>query len=134
MNPIYKLDNLIKTLATNLSPVILLLTRVIIGYMFLLHGLQKLTGGVELTSLMGVGGIIETLGGIFIILGLFTRFTAFILAGQMAVAYFMFHASAETLFNPVENQGELAVLYSMTYLILMITGAGRISLDAKFNK
>ncbi|AWI50810.1 DoxX family protein, possible membrane protein [Actinobacillus minor 202] len=126
-----------------LSPVILLLARVVIGYMFLLHGTAKffefpmsMTGGngsVPLFSIYGVGGIIEIVGGLFTILGLFTRPTAFLLAGQMAYAYFFMHMTADTIFDPLTNKGELAVMYCMAFLILLVTGAGKLSLDAKLN-
>jgi len=128
------MNNLFAKLSIALTPSILLLTRIIIGYMILLHGLQKLTSDMPLLSLMGIGGIIETVGGLFIMIGLFTRTAAFLLAGQMAVAYLMFHASMATFFNPLANQGELAVLYAMAFLLLFSTGAGKFSLDAKINK
>lgn len=124
-----------------LSPVVLLLVRVVAGYMFLLHGTSKffefpmsMTGGngsVELFSIYGAAGILEIVGGLFIILGLFTRPTAFLLAGQMAYAYFFVHASADTLFLPLINKGELAIMYCMMFLMFIITGAGKFSLDSK---
>lgn len=128
------MNNLFAKLSDTLSPALLLVTRIIIGYMIVLHGLQKLTGDMPLLSLMGVGGLIEAVGGLLIMLGLYTRAAAFLLAGQMAVAYLMFHASAATFFNPLENQGELALLYSMAFLLLLVTGAGKLSLDAKISK
>ncbi|AGH38804.1 Bifunctional phosphoribosylaminoimidazolecarboxamide formyltransferase/IMP cyclohydrolase [Bibersteinia trehalosi USDA-ARS-USMARC-188] len=128
-------------LIENLRPYALLIARVIAGYMFLLHGTAKffefpvsMTGGngaVAFFSIYGAAAVLELVGGIFIILGLFTRLTAFILSGQMAVAYFMFHASAETLFQPMLNKGELAALYSLFFLVLIFTGAGKIALDHK---
>ncbi|OOR98365.1 hypothetical protein B0187_08835 [Haemophilus paracuniculus] len=129
------------SLIEKLSPFVLLLARVVSGYMFLLHGTSKffefpmsMTGGngsVELFSIYGVGGIIEIVGGLFIILGLFTRPTAFLLAGQMAYAYFFMHAKAENLFLPLLNGGELAIMYCMMFLVFIITGAGKFSLDNK---
>ncbi|MDY3330718.1 MAG: DoxX family protein [Pelistega sp.] len=134
-----------ENLSTQLSSVILLVTRVLIGYMYLLHGTSKffevpvsLTGGngsVELFSIFGLGGILEIGGGLLLILGLFTRPAAFILAGQMAVAYFMFHVgSSGIIFDPLSNKGEVAALYSLTFLLLMYTGAGKFSLDTKLAK
>lgn len=124
-----------------LSPVVLSLVRVVAGYMFLLHGTSKffefpmsMTGGngsVELFSIYGAAGILEIVGGLFIILGLLTRPTAFLLAGQMAYAYFFVHASADTLFLPLINKGELAIMYCMMFLVFIITGAGKFSLDSK---
>lgn len=128
-------------LLENLRPYALLIARVIAAYMFLLHGTAKffefpvsMTGGngaVGLFSVYGAAAILELVGGVLLILGLFTRATAFILSGQMAVAYFMFHATTETLFQPMLNKGELAALYSVFFLVLVFTGAGKISLDHK---
>ena len=124
-----------------LSPVVFLLARVVIGYMFLLHGTAKffefpfsMTGGngsVPLFSMYGVGGILEIGGGLLLALGLFTRPISFLLAGQMAYAYFFMHMSAETIFNPLANKGELAIMYCMAFLIFMVIGPGKLSLDAK---
>lgn len=128
------MNSLFEKLSAALSPITLLIARVVIGYLILLHGLQKLSGDMPLFSLMGIGGLIETVGGVLIIIGLFTRTSAFLLAGQMAVAYLMFHASAATFFNPIANQGELAVLFAMAFLFIFVTGAGKLSLDAKISK
>lgn len=129
------------TLCEKFSPLALLVARVIAAYMFLLHGTAKffefpvsMTGGngaVGFFSVYGAAGVLEIVGGILIILGLFTRATAFILSGQMAVAYFFFHADAATLFQPMLNKGELAALYSVFFLVLVVTGAGKLSLDHK---
>lgn len=112
------MNNFFEKLAQTFSPYILLITRVLVGYMFLLHGTAKffelpisMTGGngaVPLFSLFGVAGVLEIVGGILLILGLFTRATAFILAGQMAVAYFIFHAASGAIFDPISNKGEAA--------------------------
>jgi len=109
--------------------------RVITGLLFIEHGLVKLAGfpegaqpGVQpLTSLFGVGGLIELVTGLLVVVGLFTRPAAFIAAGQMAVAYFMFHAPAG--FYPVLNGGEPAILFAFIFLLLSTTGAGAYSLD-----
>lgn len=132
------------TLCEKFSPLALLVARVIAAYMFLLHGTAKffefpvsMTGGngpVGFFSIYGAAGLLEIVGGVLIVLGLFTRLTAFILSGQMAVAYFMFHADAETLFQPMLNKGELAALYSLFFLVLVVTGAGKISLDQLIRK
>lgn len=124
------------------APVAFLLARVVVGYMFLLHGTAKFfefpvsmtggNGGVPFFSLFGFAALLEIVGGILIALGLFTRATAFILSGQMAYAYFIVHATAETLFQPMLNKGELAAMYSLFFLVLVFTGAGKLSLDHKF--
>ena len=102
------------------APRLLSTLRIVVGFLFLQHGSQKLfafPGGeaVELMSLMGVAGVLEFFGGLLILIGLFTRPVAFILSGQMAVAYFMVHAPQG--FWPVLNQGELAALYLAPRLI-----------------
>ncbi len=93
------------------------LMRLAFGLLFLCHGAQKLFGvfggqRVELAGLMGVGGVIEFVGGSLIAIGLLTRLAAFICAGEMAAAYLMFHAPKAAL--PIQNQGELALLYMFT--------------------
>ncbi|MCP3178348.1 DoxX family protein [Desulfuromonas sp. KJ2020] len=115
------------------SPRLLSVLRIITGFLFIPHGTQKLFGmpggkeAAELFSLMGFAGILEFFGGILILLGLFTRSTAFILSGQMAFAYFMVHAPEG--FLPIINKGELAVLYCFIFLYLFVVGGGPWSLD-----
>ena len=120
------------------EPYLRSLLRIVVGFTFSLHGWQKFFGAFgglggtkpPLDSLMGVAGVIETFGGALILLGLFTRPTAFILCGQMAVAYFMVHLPMN--FFPLLNGGEITVLYCFTYLWLTGAGAGPISLDRAF--
>jgi putative oxidoreductase len=112
--------------------------RIVVGLMFMLHGGQKLFGWfggptgqggtVELASLMGLAGMLELVGGALIIVGLFTRPVAFILSGEMAVAYFMVHFPNG--FWPIENRGEAAALYSFLFLFFAFNGAGPFSADA----
>jgi putative oxidoreductase len=104
------------------------------GLLFLEHGTQKLFGfppppnpGPALLSLLGVQGILELAGGFFILIGLFTRPVAFILAGDMAVAYFMRHAPRG--FFPLLNGGELAILFCFVFLYLFVAGGGVWSVD-----
>ena len=117
--------------------------RILVGFMFLQHGAQKLFGllggfgGQEgatapLLSLMGFAGILEFFGGLAILLGLFTQPVAFILSGEMAVGYFMAHFPRS--FSPVVNRGETAVLYCLIFLLLATTGGGALSLDSLFKK
>jgi len=120
------------------EPYLRSLLRIVVGFTFSLHGWQKFFGAFgglggtkpPLDSLMGVAGVIETFGGALIILGLFTRPTAFVLCGQMAVAYFMVHLPMN--FFPLLNGGEITVLYCFTFLWLTAAGAGPISLDRAF--
>jgi putative oxidoreductase len=107
------------------------LLRVVAGLAFAQHGVQKLFGllggnGVPLVSLMGLAGAIELVCGLLIALGLFTRWAAFIASGEMAFAYFMRHAPAG--FFPIQNRGELAVLYCFIFLYIAARGGGRWSL------
>jgi len=110
--------------------------RVITGLLFLAHGTAKFftwpaipyfPEPVALFSLMGAAGVLEIVGGILVALGLFTRLTAFILAGMMAAAYFMAHAPAS--FFPIQNGGELAIMFCFVFLYLAAKGAGPWSID-----
>lgn len=123
----------------NRAPQVLSLLRIIAGLMFIQHGTQKIfgfpaeaRGPFELVSQMGVGGVIEMVGGALIALGLFTRPVAFICSGMMAVAYFQFHAGSSLY--PLVNQGELAALYCWVFLYLAFAGPGPWSLDAILRK
>jgi putative oxidoreductase len=117
------------------SPQLLGVLRIVVGLLFLLHGTQKLfafPAAMEpeqpsLFSLLGAAGAIEFLGGLLITIGLFTRLVAFVLAGEMAFAYFISHASQG--FWPTLNQGELAVLYCFIFLYFAAAGAGAWSVD-----
>lgn len=116
------------------SPRVLSLLRIVVALLFMQHGSQKLFGipasqqaSAPLLSLMGVAGVLEFFGGLFILIGLFTRPVAFILSGQMAVAYFMAHAPNGLL--PILNRGELAVVYCFVFLYLSVAGGGSWSVD-----
>ena len=123
---------------TSWSGYLLSVLRIFTGLLFFAHGSAKLLqwpaldmfkDGVPLGSLFGIGGVIEIVGGILIVLGLFTRITAFVLAGMMAVAYFMFHAPAS--FFPIQNGGELAIMFCFVFLYFAAQGPGAWSLDAR---
>jgi putative oxidoreductase len=123
------------------APRILSVLRIVTGLLFIEHGTMKFFNfppsemfaqGVELVSLLGLAGVLELVGGVLIILGLFTRITAFILSGEMAVAYFMFHAPGS--FYPVINEGEAAIMYCFVFLYLACAGAGPWSVDAARGK
>ena len=107
--------------------------RIVAGFLFSLHGAQKLFGvlgrdAVEsLASRMGVAGILEFFGGLLIMAGLFTRPVAFLVSGHMAVAYFMVHVPQG--FWPIMNGGELAAFYCFTWLFFFAHGPGEYSLD-----
>lgn len=121
---------------SSFEPYALSLLRIVVGFTFSLHGYQKLFGlfgglghgaTAHLASLLGVAGVLETFGGALIFLGLYTRPVAFILCGEMAVAYF--HQHAPRGLWPISNGGELAVLYCFIFLLLVSAGAGPWSLD-----
>lgn len=114
------------------------LLRIVTGLVFMVHGAQKLFGmfggagpnggSVPLASLFGVAGVLEFFGGLLIVLGLFTRPVAFILAGEMAYAFWTMHFPNGGI-NPVANRGEPAVLYCFIFLFLAFHGAGPFSVD-----
>lgn len=118
------------------SPQLLSVLRIITGLLFLEHGTAKLLkfppmeqfANLEITSLGGIAGIFELVGGTLIVIGLLTRPVAFILSGMMAVAYFLAHAPQN--FFPILNGGELAILYCFIFLYLAAAGAGPWSVDA----
>jgi putative oxidoreductase len=119
------------------QPHVLSILRMVVGLLFLEHGLNKMFDFpatathhpyVLLTLVPGLAGLLETVGGLLIVLGLFTRPTAFILSGQMALAYFMAHAARG--FFPLLNGGERTILYCFIFLYFFMVGAGVWSLDA----
>lgn len=116
------------------SPYILAILRIVTGLIFMEHGTQKLFGfppserGMpELLSLSGLSGVMEFIGGLLITLGLLTRPVAFLLSGEMAVAYWMVHAPRS--FFPVLNGGDAAILYCFVFLLLLFSGPGAWSVD-----
>src|SRR5215467_11767356 len=119
------------------EPYALSLLRIAAGFAFSLHGFQKLFGAfgglggrgasAHLNSLLGIAGILETVGGILMLVGLFTRCVAFVLCGEMAYTYFTRHAPRGLW--PITNGGELAVLYCFVFLLLVVAGPGPLSLD-----
>jgi putative oxidoreductase len=118
------------------TPQALSVLRIMTGLLFLEHGTQKLLGFPpsehtfpSLFSLMGLQGVLELVGGFLIVIGLLTRPVAFILAGDMAVAYFMAHAPQG--FFPTQNGGQLAILFCFVFLYLVFAGAGDWSVDGQ---
>jgi len=118
------------------------LMRVVAGFMFTLHGVQKILGllseraAPEFGSQAWVGGVIELVGGVLIAVGLLTRPAAFLSSGTMAVAYAQFHwkFAFDREFFPVVNGGELAALYAVVFLFVACHGAGAFSVDALLAK
>ena len=111
------------------------LLRIVAAVLFIEHGVQKYfgfptpfpMGEVHPISLIGVAGLLELIGGFFVLLGLFTRPVALLLSGEMAVAYFMAHAPQG--FFPIANGGEAAVLYCFIFLLIAAAGPGPVSVD-----
>lgn len=118
------------------SSVLLALLRIVTALLFLSAGLVKFAGfpagaqpgQMPIMSLLGAAAILEVVGGILLILGLFTRPVAFVLSGEMAVAYWMVHAPKS--FFPVLNQGAPAILFCFIFLYLVAAGPGAPSIDS----
>ena len=115
------------------SPQVLAILRIITALLFMSHGTAKLFGFPDtgmnppLLSLSGFAGVLEVVGGILLVIGLFTRPVAFILAGEMAVAYFMAHAPQS--FFPIDQPGRVGHLFCFVFLYLVFAGPGAWSLD-----
>ncbi len=126
------------TRATWWSPRLLSILRIVAAFLFIQVGTAKLFGfpapimpgggTAPLASLPGIAGVLETFGGLLLLVGLFTRPVAFILSGEMAVAYFIAHAPRG--FWPVLNEGAPAVFYCFLFLYLSAAGGGAWSVDA----
>jgi putative oxidoreductase len=127
----------IEIFAHKWAPHLRSLLRIVVGLLFIEHGTAKLfgfpadreVGMVPLVSLLGATGVLELVGGVLLTVGLFSRITAFILAGEMAFAYFMVHAPSS--FFPLINRGEPAVFYCFLFLYLAVAGPGPWSIDAR---
>lgn len=119
--------------------------RIVSGFLFMCHGMQKLfnfpaaqlppgappSGGIS--PLIAVAGGIELIGGILIMIGLFAGFAAFLSSGLMAFAYFMAHFSIQA-YLPIQNKGELAVIYCFLFLYIASVGSGTWSIDSLLNR
>lgn len=120
------------------APLFLSLLRIVAALIFFAHGTQKILGfpasdmNPAIFTLPWFAGILELVGGALLILGLFTRPVAFILSGQMAVAYWIAHAPNSPY--PALNGGDAAILYCFIFLYLVFAGPGPISLDAIFRR
>jgi putative oxidoreductase len=118
------------------------LLRIVTAYLFLQHGTAKLLhvphvamfDNLQLFSLFGVAGVLELVGGVLVLIGLFTRPVAFVLSGELAFAYFIGHAPQGNFLMPMLNQGELAVTWCFLFLFFAAAGAGAWSADAARKK
>ena len=125
------------------QPRMLSILRIMFGLLFLQHGLVKWFGfpaanpnfaNIQLFTMYGIAGIIEIVGGALVTVGLFTRYAAFIMSGEMAVSYFLNRTGAGKAFAPLLNGGNLEVAYCFVFLYLVFAGAGPWSLDAMLRK
>jgi putative oxidoreductase len=135
-----------RTMETSLAkfqPQVLSILRIIAGLLFLSAGLQKWFGfpvwapnaaTIKLISMFGVAGLIELIGGALVTVGLYTRAAAFVMSGEMAVAYWYFANRPARGFMPIQNGGTLEVLYCFVFFYLVFAGAGPWSLDAIWRK
>jgi putative oxidoreductase len=126
------MDRLLGTYA----PYLYALMRIVFGVLFACHGAQKLFGilggtPVVLVSLRGLAGLIELVGGLLVAVGFLTKYAAFIASGEMAVAYFMAHVPRG--FWPIQNNGELAVMYCFSFLYIASRGVGAWGIDKARN-
>ncbi|MCH2409457.1 DoxX family protein [Myxococcota bacterium] len=114
------------------------LGRIVFGFLFMLHGIGKLTAGGAPDYMWAwafwVAGLLETIGGALIVVGLFGQIAAFLCSGLMAVAFFSMHfnlGGGIEGWNPLTNKGELAVLYCFGFLVMAANGTGTWSVDSK---
>lgn len=122
------------------SGLTLSLLRIVAGLLFLEHGTSKLLNfphvdmpmAITVGSMIWFSAVLELVGGLLLIVGLFSRVTAFILSGEMAVAYWLYHAPQSTF--PIQNMGEAAILYCFIFLAIAGSGPGPWSLDAARKK
>ena len=121
---------------SRLTPYLLSVLRLVAAFVYIAHGTQKLFGvpghpfhaPVMAATMMTAAGVLETIGGSLMFLGLFSRPVAFVLSGQMAFAFFTQHFPRA--FWPILNGGELAVLFCFLWLFFTVAGPGPISIDA----
>jgi putative oxidoreductase len=119
------------------TPRALAALRIVTAFLFLQHGTAKLLhlphvamfDGLQLLSLFGFAGMLEIVGGVLVLIGWFTRPAAFMLSGEMAVAYFVAHVPLGNFLSPMLNEGESAVLFCFIFLLIAVAGAGTWSVD-----
>jgi len=131
------MSNLIGNFLQDRKEIMYLIFRVIVGALFMQHGAQKLLGAfgsepAAMFSMFWIGGIVELFGGAGIALGLFTRLAALFATLQMAFAYLNFHLPSGWI--PIENKGELALLYFAAFLVILYRGSGKYAVEKIFNK
>lgn len=130
------LQNFLRAALTPFTPLAYSAMRIVLGALFAFHGVQKVFGVLTdsqppVMSQLWVGGVLELVTGTLLVLGLFTRWAAFIASGMMAVAYFQFHwkFQFDENFFPAINHGESAVLYCFAFLYIACKGPGRLGVE-----
>lgn len=124
--------------ARNHGDKLYVVARVLVGLLFAMHGAQKVFGWfggtkvASFASLLGVAGIIELVGGVFLAVGLLTRLVSFVAGIEMLVAYATVHMPQGA--SPLANQGELALLYFAAFALFFVKGAGKWTLEEKLKK
>jgi putative oxidoreductase len=124
-------------------PQMLSILRIMVGLLFMSAGIQKwfafpvampAAANITLFSMLGIAGCIELIGGALVTVGLFTRYAAFIMSGEMAVAYWFYTNRPARGFMPIQNGGTVEVLFCFIFLYLVFAGGGPWSLDALLRK
>jgi putative oxidoreductase len=120
------------------APRLLGIVRILLGLMYLQHGLSKYVGfpaaspqNFQILSLIGLAGAIEIIGGLMLTLGIYTRWAAFVMSGEMAVAYFIVRNRMSVSFFPAANGGLLEAVYSLFFFTFFLVGGGAWSLDRR---
>ena len=118
------------------APRLLSIVRILLGLLYLQHGLSKYFGfpaaapqNFQVFSLLGLAGAIEIIGGLMLALGIYTRWAAFIISGEMAVAFFIVRNRLSTSLFPMVNGGQLEAVYSIFFFMFFLVGGGAWSLD-----
>lgn len=118
------------------APRLLSIVRILLGLLYMQHGLSKYFGfpaptpqNFQMLSLLGLAGAIETIGGLMLALGIYTRWAAFIMSGEMAVAFFIVRNRLSVSFFPAVNGGQLEAVYSIFFFMFFLVGGGAWSLD-----
>jgi putative oxidoreductase len=132
-----------ETSLSKFQPQVLSILRIMAGLLFLSSGMQKWFGfpvanpnfaNITLISMIGIAGLIEIIGGALVTVGLYTRVAAFIMSGEMAVAYWYYANRPAKGFMPIQNGGTLEVLFCFVFFYLVFAGAGPWSLDVMWRK
>jgi putative oxidoreductase len=137
------MGNVMEAMLESYRPQMLSILRIMVGLLYLSSGLQKWFAfpvanpsfaNITLFSMVGIAGIIETVGGALMTVGLFTRYAAFVMSGEMAVAYWFYANRPARGFMPIQNGGTIEVLYCFVFLYFVFAGSGPWSLDAALRK